>query len=616
MKKLLIASLFVLFIAILLFPAYPTSPHHSAVVGQTEINGGDQECYHRCDKRIFPAIANGLALFAGADGYLQAVDRLTGTPKWEFDPKLEWGVSFPPVFPLVADNLAHISFDDTIYSIDLSTGQPKKSYKIGFGMTSDHLLSNKGVLYVGYGDQLHAFEIATGQEKWNIQVGERPPGFTAFGQYDGILHAIVDEVVLFGQDDGTLYAIDTKTGQQKWKYAALNEGAGFPAPAIADGVVYVGSSDGNLYALDFQTGETRWSLMTRRGRAHAPTVVGGSVYFARGQHLYAVESDSGSERWECKTAGYVLGAPIITNELVCFASHASTPQVAEQDYIQALDVNTGKEQWRFAGTPLHWWIAVDAGGVYFGSGSRFFGLDLKTGKEKWLFRLAGEDGINTWPIVVKGVAYFVSEHQILYAIDTTTGALIWKVNAKARPEPQPIIPPREKMSVAKAEKIFAGRARAIMRAIKHGDMATLSTFVHPRKGVRFSPYWYVQPEEALTFSRKQIYNLFASKRKYHWGTEDASGDPIRLTARRYFKQWVYDRDFLNAENIGYNELFAGPTTMVCNFDDAYPEAIFVSFYDPGSESESEFDWASLFLAFEKKGKTWYLVGIIHNTYTM
>jgi hypothetical protein len=172
------------------------------------------------------------------------------------------------------------------------------------------------------------------------------------------------------------------------------------------------------------------------------------------------------------------------------------------------------------------------------------------------------------------------------------------------------------MSIAKAEKIFAGRARAIMQAIKHGDMATLSTFVHPRKGVRFSPYWYVQPEEALTFSRKQIGNLLTSKRKYHWGTEDGSGDPIRLTARRYFKQWVYDRDFLNAENIGYNELFAGPTTMACNFDDAYPEAIFVSFYDPGNEPQSEFDWASLFLAFEKKGKTWYLVGIIHNTYTM
>ena len=98
--------------------------------------------------------------------------------------------------------------------------------------------------------------------------------------------------------------------------------------------------------------------------------------------------------------------------------------------------------------------------------------------------------------------------------------------------------------------------------------------------------------------------------------EDASGDPIRLTARQYFKQWVYDRDFLNAKNIGYNELIAGPTTMTWNLEEVYPEAIIVSFYDPGGEGQSDFDWAGLYLAFEKRGRTWYLVGIIHNYYTM
>ena len=608
MKKILTGSLFVLFIAMLLFSAYTTSSHHSAVVGQAEINGGDQECYHGCDKRIIPAIANGLALFAGGDGYLQAVDILTGMQKWEFDPKLEDGVSFPPVFPLVADNLAHISLDDTVYSIDLSTGQPKMSVKSGFGVTPDHLLANKGVLYVGYNDQLHAFEIATGKEKWNINVSESSPGRTVFWEADGVLYGIVDEVLLFGLEDGALYGIDTQTGQQKWKIAA-NGSARFPV--IADGVVYVGSSDGNLYAIDFQTGETRWSLMTRRGRARTPKVVGGSVYFACGQYLYAVESGSGIELWEFKAAGYVIGAPIITNEIVCFASHTSKPQVAEQDYIQALDVNTGKEQWRFAAPPLYWGIAADAGGVYFGSGSRFFGLDIKTGKQKWLFRIEGEDGMNTWPVVVNGIAYFVSQHQSLYAIDTKTGALIWKVNAKARPEPQRKIPPSESLSRSEA-KIINRRAREIMLAIKNKDMAKLSSFVHPRKGVRFSPYWYIHPEEEQVFTRKQIHNLFASKRKYLWGTEDASGDPIRLTARQYFKQWVYDRDFLNPRKTGDDE---SGTTMTSNLDAVYPEAIIISYYDPG-EPEYVSDWASLFLAFEKKGKTWYLVGIIHNTYTM
>jgi outer membrane protein assembly factor BamB len=626
MPKIVLASLLVLCSAVLLFSAYPTSTHHSAptksahpsaVIGQGDVNSGDNECFHPCDTHLFPVIANGLVLFAGVGGYLQAVDRLTGAPKWEFDPKPEGGAGSLPSSILIAENLAHICLYSTVYSLDLSTGQPKMSSNVEFAVTSDHLLANKGVLYVGSGDHLHAFEIATGKEKWNTNVSERPPGRTTIWQADGTLYGIVDEVVLFGLEDGTLYGIDTQTGQQKWKIAT-NGSARFPV--IADGVVYVGSSDGNLYTLDFQTGETRWSVMTRRGRAHTPVVVGGSVYFACGQYLYAVESGSGNELWECKTAGYVIGAPIITSELVCFASHVSKSQVDEQDYIQALDVNTGKEQWRFTAPPLHWGIAVDADGVYFGSGPRFFGLDLKTGKEKWLFRLAGEDRIILLPVVVDGVAYVVSENQILYALDTTTGALIWKVKAKVRPEPQPIIPPlippRERMSVAEAEKIFAGRARAVLRAIKHGDMAKLSAFVHPRKGVRFSPYWYVQPED-LIFNRKQIGKLFASKRKYNWGrAEDGSGEPIRLTVRQYFKQWVYDRDFLNVAQIGYNEIVGPPAPLICNFEDVYPEAIFVSFYDPGSQSQSELDWASLFLAFEKRGETWYLVGIIHNVWTI
>ncbi|MCA1558409.1 MAG: hypothetical protein LC731_07715, partial [Acidobacteria bacterium] len=122
---------------------------------------------------------------------------------------------------------------------------------------------------------------------------------------------------------------------------------------------------------------------------------------------------------------------------------------------------------------------------------------------------------------------------LLIAATLISGGLLQRVAAQTGG------PPKYMMSSAEAKKIIETPARAVMLALKNRDMKSLSGFVHPRKGVRFSPYVYVDPKKERVLSRQQLVSLYRSRQKRVWGDEDASGDPIRMTFRQYMSAYVY-----------------------------------------------------------------------------
>ncbi len=159
-----------------------------------------------------------------------------------------------------------------------------------------------------------------------------------------------------------------------------------------------------------------------------------------------------------------------------------------------------------------------------------------------------------------------------------------------------------------AKQIIANRANEIVLAIKNKDMVKLSTFIHPNKGVRFSPSVYVEVKTALIFSATQIRNLLSEKTKYIWGVNEAG--TIKLTFSEYFNRFIYDRDYVNAKNISYSGVgFCGPIGY--NLREIYPEAIFVGYQSPKFVVSPEFNCKHLGLVFEEKNDIWYLVGIVH-----
>ena len=159
------------------------------------------------------------------------------------------------------------------------------------------------------------------------------------------------------------------------------------------------------------------------------------------------------------------------------------------------------------------------------------------------------------------------------------------------------------------------QSKKVVAALKNKNMKTLATFVHPTKGVRFSPYGFVDAENDLVFKRSQIPSLMLTRRTYVWGAEDGSGDEINLGFPAYFSKFVYDKDFARAPKVVYNTVAKHGNTIV-NIAEAYKNAKFVEYHFAGTKKFDGMDWRSLRLVFEKNGKNWFLVGISHDQWTI
>lgn len=173
------------------------------------------------------------------------------------------------------------------------------------------------------------------------------------------------------------------------------------------------------------------------------------------------------------------------------------------------------------------------------------------------------------------------------------------------------------ISSTEAERIIAVRARQVILSLKAGNMAKFSTFVHPQKGVRFSPYASVLPGEDRVLKRHQLRQTWASSKKYKWGAYDGSGDPIRVTFRKYYRQFIFDHDFSRAKDLAYNPENMSHGTTPNNIREIYPQSIAVEYHFSGfDERVSGHDWVSLWLVFEKRGREWFVVGVVHDQWTI
>lgn len=159
-------------------------------------------------------------------------------------------------------------------------------------------------------------------------------------------------------------------------------------------------------------------------------------------------------------------------------------------------------------------------------------------------------------------------------------------------------------------------AKQVVEILKNKDLAGLSEFVHPKKGVRISPYAYVDIENDIILKPLDLKGKFSDQTVYKWGIYDGSGEPIELKFSEYYDKFIYDQDFSNAERFALNELLRTGNT-ISNLDEVYPDSEFAAFHFTGFDPEYYgMDWSSLRLVFEKYNDGWMLVGIIHDQWTI
>ena len=144
----------------------------------------------------------------------------------------------------------------------------------------------------------------------------------------------------------------------------------------------------------------------------------------------------------------------------------------------------------------------------------------------------------------------------------------------------------------------------------------ISDYVHPLKGVRFTPYTTVSNENDFVINKDDMINFFEDEKSYVWGYYDGIGDEINLTPSQYYEKFIYTEDFISAPKVGYNEVLSSGN-MIENQFEVYENPIVVEYYLPEINPEYEgLDWQSLRLVFEECEGNWKLVGVIHNQWTI
>ena len=154
----------------------------------------------------------------------------------------------------------------------------------------------------------------------------------------------------------------------------------------------------------------------------------------------------------------------------------------------------------------------------------------------------------------------------------------------------------------------------ILSTLKAKDYTRFSSYIHPEKGVQFSMYAYIQPNQDKRFTRQEFIKYAPTNIKFTWGEKDGSGDKLVLSIKDYFNNWVFNRDFTKGE---YQlNTFKGSGNSLNNLQETYPGFNFTENFLPGSEQYSGMDWNSLRLVFEELHGTYYLVAVINDEWTI
>lgn len=199
------------------------------------------------------AVERYVVYFGSMDGHVYALDAQCGALKWrykagrhlKYDPAVVPGSVVCEAVcgrPLVASGTVYIGADDGyLYALDAMTGAEAWAFPTGKWIWGRPMLSDDGsTLVVASADgHVYGLDVATGREWWRCATGNA-------NYADVVAHR---GRALIACTDGTLYAIRPADGAVIRTFAA---GAGLrAAPAVDDdGTIYLPTCGGELIAFD------------------------------------------------------------------------------------------------------------------------------------------------------------------------------------------------------------------------------------------------------------------------------------------------------------------------------------------------------------------------------
>lgn len=156
--------------------------------------------------------------------------------------------------------------------------------------------------------------------------------------------------------------------------------------------------------------------------------------------------------------------------------------------------------------------------------------------------------------------------------------------------------------------------KEILEILKNKQYHKLSAYIHPEKGITFSMYAFISPQEDKHFSRAEFEKYLPTKTLFTWGAMDGSGDLYKASISDYLSKWVYCKDFTTGK-LTYNE-FGVVGNSLNNLREIYKNADFTENYIKPPDEEHPMDWNTLRMVFEPYQGKYYLIAIINDQWTI
>jgi outer membrane protein assembly factor BamB len=426
-------------------------------------SGGVVECFNITDGKLLwtynsgkwmafwacaPAAAYGRIYYINDDQYMYCLDANTGKELWEYPMVLGY-----QSWPIVADGKVYTTtkisgsierengyvWPDNRYDcIDAFTGQLIWSLPYGMGTQAGQCIAFGNLYLAPSGADTNLWCISSTPIDWSNFRGD--PEQSGKGSGAGPMSLAV----------GWDYQTKSMPLSEAWEYKT--GGSVISSPVASNGKVYVGSTDKYLYCLDQWTGNLIWKALTGTRLCSAPAVVGGKVYTGPDDgYVHCYNADTGQELWKADAGASSItfdstGAPIqswsmppIQSSPVVVGGRVYVGSISNKTYC--FDATTGTPIWsypmpnRVISSPV---VIGNDVYVYPASNGSIYKLRADTGALQKIIWVPGTGGTNSTaaqtgtpsPTIVGDgtdrVIYIPADSSFWYAINETTGGLIWR----------------------------------------------------------------------------------------------------------------------------------------------------------------------------------------------
>ncbi len=259
------------------------------------------------DVEAAPLLVDSTIYIGSIGGFFYALNALNGEVLWQYetDGQIHGSANWIQL-PGRKDKLILVgSYDNLMYGFESRSGKLKWTYETEYYINGSPAIDGQRAIFGGCDEVIHIISVSDGKK-----IGEVPAGAYIAGSA-----ALYEGKAYIGHYGDKLICIDLSAQKILWEYEDQKKGAAFfSSPAVNQDVVIIGSRDHSLHCVDRQSGERKWRFQTRGDVDSSPVICNDRVVIGSNDgRIYILDLKDGSVMWSYEIGAAITGSPAVTD---------------------------------------------------------------------------------------------------------------------------------------------------------------------------------------------------------------------------------------------------------------------------------------------------------------